>query len=75
MANLFLGVYNHKRVSIQIDYLNYNHQNQLVGAWIRKKSGTLIQQFDWDEATQTWTTPAVNHVMKRKYVIKRRRGV
>ena len=61
----FLGVYNHKRVSIQIDYLNYNHQNQLVGAWIRKKSGTLIQQFDWDEATQTWTAPAVNHVIKR----------
>ena len=36
-----------------------------MGAWISKKNGTLIQQFDWDEATQTWTAPAVNHVIKR----------
>ena len=25
----FLGGYNHKRVSIQIDYLNYNHQKNV----------------------------------------------
>ena len=61
----FLGIYNHKKVSIQIDFLNFNHRNRLVGAWIRKKDETLIRQFDWDEASQTWTTPAVNHVTKK----------
>lgn len=69
----FLGVYNHKKVSIKIDFVNINNQNILTGAWISKKNGTLIQQFDWDEATQTWTAPAVNHVIKRKNIIKRRR--
>jgi len=63
----FLGIYHNKKVRIQIQFLSYNSQHLLTSAWIYKKNGILYQQFDWDETTQTWARPAVNHVHKRSY--------
>lgn len=63
----FLGFYHNKKVRIQIEFLSLSSQNRLIGAWIYKRKNIKVyQQFDWDEATMTWTRPAVDHVSKKK---------
>lgn len=56
----FQGIYNNKRVEIDIEFL----YGKVSGAWIRK-NGRLMQQFDWNDKLGTWDHPNVNHMIPK----------
>lgn len=60
----FIGKYQHRYARISIHFVC----GRLFGAWIYNKQGRLIAQFDWDEASQSWSPAAVPHVLSKREI-------